>query len=146
MPSGVRSREARVSIPGDSAPAVQGPWRSALEQVDPATILAADARRILVAALVAAAAPPPPRWVARGFLREVATVRRHLAPIADPAVLAASFGREAFRGARVEPGHAVEASAVRVAYAIRWIELGIDLRLPAWELWFDPSPPCRRGG
>ena len=58
-------------------------------------------------------------------------MRAHLAPIRSRAGLAASFSREAF--------HAVPADkigeapgAVRVAYALRWLELGSGRTWTSW--------------
>jgi hypothetical protein len=70
----------------------------------------------------------PIAWRRPGFIREVAIVRTHLAPIPTRVLLAASFGREASCHATGPPtpdraaGH-VSTSAVHVAYAIRWLEL-----------------------
>ena len=76
----------------------------------------------------------PARWTAPAFVREVELVRAHLRPIRSCAVLAASFGREAFHG-RATPGSAPAlcGSAVRVAYAIRWLELGDGRPAPSWR-------------
>ena len=81
--------------------------------------------------------PRPARWSAPAFVREVDLVRAHLAPIRDRAALARSFGREAFHtsGAPVMPD--LDDSSVRVAYAIRWLELGDGLPRPAWRHWLD---------
>jgi len=64
-----------------------------------------------------------PSWTQAAFAREVGLVRAHLAPIRSRAALAASFSREAFH--TTPPGHAGDerAGAVRIAYAIRWLEL-----------------------
>lgn len=64
----------------------------------------------------------PRRWATPRFAREVELVRTHLRPIRSRAALAASFGREAFHQAGV-PAAAEAMSAVRVAYAARWLEL-----------------------
>jgi hypothetical protein len=63
-------------------------------------------------------------------------VRAHLKPIRTRASLAGSFGREAFHG-RPPAGtdRALGDSAVRVAYAVRWLELGDDVERPAWRDW-----------
>ena len=55
-------------------------------------------------------------------MREVALIRAHLAPIRSRAGLAASFSREAFH---TVPADEIGESpgAVRVAYALRWLEL-----------------------
>ncbi|MFP5341343.1 MAG: hypothetical protein ACLGIJ_00250 [Candidatus Limnocylindria bacterium] len=55
-------------------------------------------------------------------MREIEAVRRHLAPFRSRAALARSYAREAFH---VLPGPADdEPGAVRLAYALRWLELG----------------------
>ena len=64
-------------------------------------------------------------------MREVALVRAHLAPIRSRAGLAASFSREAFHAVPAdEIGEAP--GAVRVAYALRWLELGSGRAWPSW--------------
>jgi hypothetical protein len=52
---------------------------------------------------------------------DVDAVRHQLGPIRTRRSLAASYGREAFH--RTDPGGA---AAVRLAYALRWAELGPD--------------------
>jgi len=76
----------------------------------------------------------PARWAAPAFCREVDLVRCHLGPIRTRQMLAASFGREAFHG-QAAPGtdQALGGSAVRVAYALRWLELGDDRQVPSWR-------------
>jgi len=61
-------------------------------------------------------------------------VRSHLRPIRTAAALAASFGREAFHG-RAAPGspRVLGDSAVRVAYAVRWLELSENGIRPPWR-------------
>ena len=83
------------------------------------------------------------RWAAATFVRQVAAIRRHLAPIGDSGLLVASFGREAFHGSLIGRLPAIATSPVRVAYAIRWIELVADVRLPEWSAWLEPCPPDR---
>jgi hypothetical protein len=73
----------------------------------------------------------PAEWFAPAFVREVGLVRAHLAPIRSRSVLESSFSREAFHGfaavdADEPPG------PIRVAYAIRWLELGDGRPRPAW--------------
>ena len=75
------------------------------------------------------------------FAREVDRVRAQLAPIRDRRGLAASFGREAFRirGASDPPDPPAGIGPVRIAYAVRWLELGRGVRQPAWsQLVADP--------
>ena len=76
----------------------------------------------------------PQRWTAPAFAREVELVRGHLRPIRSRELLAASFGREAFHG-RPAAGSdvALGTSAVRVAYALRWLELGDGGQRDDWR-------------
>jgi hypothetical protein len=69
-------------------------------------------------------------------------VRRHLAPLRERTMLANSFAREAFQ---TVPGPAVDRSAVRVAYALRWLELGDGGSLPTWSQLLDAPHPDRLG-
>ena len=73
-------------------------------------------------------------WGEPAFAREVDAIRRHLAPIASRRALASSFARESFRSPTlalsVERG-AIE--PVRLAYAVRWLELGDGHARPAWS-------------
>jgi hypothetical protein len=87
----------------------------------PARALALDALRLL--RRLRDPARRPERWSQPAFSRETELVRAHLAPLRTRKALAASFGREAFHvtldeAARDDPG------AVRLAYALRWLELG----------------------
>jgi hypothetical protein len=76
----------------------------------------------------------PERWQDDDVASDIALIRRHLAPLRTRKALAASFGREAFhrrddataRGGNHDPG------PVRLAYAIRWLELGDGVDRPAW--------------
>lgn len=81
--------------------------------------------------------PRPPRWSAPAFVRSVDLVRAHLAPIHERGTLAQSFAREAFHviGAPALP--ALDESPVRVAYAIRWLELGDRVARPPWRTCLD---------
>jgi hypothetical protein len=76
----------------------------------------------------------PPRWLGVAFDREVEGTRAQLGPIRSRSLLAASFAREASvavsRQAPLSP--ADPPGPVRVAYAIRWLELGDDRRRPPW--------------
>ena len=101
--------------------------------VDLVAVLVADARKLLLAADDDA---PSDRWREPRFAGQVEAVRRHLAPIGDADLIAASFTREAFHGRRLARVPAVAASPVRVAYAIRWIELQVGLALPPFRCWF----------
>jgi hypothetical protein len=79
----------------------------------------------------------PRRWTGLAFRREVERTRAQLAPIRSRDALAASYSREASIAATrtgTEPAPLdIPPGPVRVAYGIRWLELG-DRRLrPAWE-------------
>jgi len=75
----------------------------------------------------------PPRWTTYPFGQEVDRTRHQLAPLQSRSALLDSFRREASvaatRGA-VEAG--LPPGPVRVAYAIRWLELGDGRTRPAW--------------
>lgn len=83
----------------------------------------------------------PDDWMRPGFAREVELIRLHLAPIRSRAVLAASFGREAFHGTTPD-GIAPESRPVAIAYAIRWLELADGEARPRWELWLAEARPA----
>ncbi len=89
--------------------------------LSPAQALALDARYLV--SLLSHPARQPRRWATAAFAREVGLVRSHLRPIRTRDALAASFSREAFH-LRPPPESGVTLSAVRVAYASRWLELG----------------------
>jgi hypothetical protein len=95
----------------------------------PGGTLAAEALRLR--RRLADPAALPATWSERAFVREVALVRAHLAPIRSRAGLAASFSREAFHALPAdEIGEAP--GAVRVAYAVRWLELGSGREWASW--------------
>jgi hypothetical protein len=72
-------------------------------------------------------------------------VRGQLAPIRSRDALAESFRREAAVAATATtaPSTTEPPGPVRVAYAIRWLELGDDRNRPRWEDWTarSPGPP-----
>ena len=73
-------------------------------------------------------------WGEPAFAREVDLVRRHLAPIGSRRGLAASFSREAFQGPAIRRSPDLDGfRPVRIAYAVRWLELGDGRRRPAWS-------------
>jgi len=75
----------------------------------------------------------PTRWTTYPFGREVDRTRGQLAPIRSRAALLASFSREAsIAVTRGAIGTGLPAGPVRVAYAIRWLELGDGRPRPAW--------------
>lgn len=82
----------------------------------------------------------PGRWPGAAFGRRVDAVRTHLAPFRDRPLLAASLGREALLGSRRGSG-SIARSPVRVAYALRWLEIAAGEPLPPWpELMVVGSP------
>jgi hypothetical protein len=124
---------------------------TAAEGIPPERILA----RIALELIVQAARPKrmPPRWRTPSFGREVGAVRGRLGPIRSRRALAASFSRDAAIAATTPPtptatgAPASGASAralgldapgpVRVAYAIRWLELGDGRERASWEAWLQ---------
>ena len=87
----------------------------------PARALTLDALRLL--RRMRDPARRPEQWAQPTFRREIELVRAHLSPLRTRKSLAASYGREAFhlsmdQAVRDDPG------AVRIAYALRWLELG----------------------
>jgi hypothetical protein len=100
----------------------------------PARALALDALRLL--RRLRDPARRPDRWSELSFTREIELVRAHLAPLRTRKALAASYGREAFHltlddTARDDPG------AVRLAYALRWLELGHAPPASIWPATID---------
>jgi len=87
----------------------------------PARALALDALRLL--RRLRDPARRSARWAQPSFRREIELVRTHLAPLRTRKALAASYGREAFHLAIDDVGRD-DPGAVRLAYALRWIELG----------------------
>jgi hypothetical protein len=107
---------------------------------DPRSEAAHDLARIALEVVVRAVDPAslPRRWSTPAFAREVAAVRTQLAPIRSRDSLAESFGREASIAATVIPptfDPPQPPGPVRVAYAIRWLELGDDRLRPTWAEW-----------
>jgi hypothetical protein len=75
----------------------------------------------------------PQRWLTPAFAAEVDRTRAQLAPIRTRDALLASFRREASISAT--RGNMLDgrpAGPVRVAYAIRWLELGDGRGRPVW--------------
>jgi hypothetical protein len=102
-------------------------------------MLEADAERILDAAR----ADDPPTWTSRAFASRVQAARDQLAPIGRRAALVESLRREAGHGSRADASGSGRPGwqAVRVAYAIRWVELASGTVLPAWKAWTGlPGP------
>ena len=77
----------------------------------------------------------PPVWRTPAFASRVESARAHLGAARSRAVLASSFEREACRLGPATIGAARRTEAVRVAYALRWIELARGVEQPVWPLW-----------
>jgi hypothetical protein len=72
-------------------------------------------------------------WGEPAFAREVDLIRSQLMPIRSRRGLAASFEREAFQSnERPGPREPATMRAVRVAYALRWLELGDGVLRWGW--------------
>ena len=95
----------------------------------PARVLALDALRLL--RRLRDPARRPDRWAQPSFRREIELVRAHLSPLRTRKALAASYGREAFH-VILDPAGRDEPGAVRLAYALRWLELGDGDVGPIW--------------
>jgi hypothetical protein len=108
----------------------------------PQRTLALDALHLLRLLRVPRATPS--RWLDPAFARDVALVRSHLAPIRSRTALADSFSREAGQIGHPE-AHEDDAprslrslvDPVRLAYAIRWLELGDGIPRPGWLTLLD---------
>jgi hypothetical protein len=100
----------------------------------PARALALDAMRVSRA--LRDPARRPARWTQPAFGAQVELVRRHLAPVRSRRSLAASFGREAFH---IVPTAAErdDPNPIRLAYALRWLELGSGTDERSWATLFD---------
>lgn len=144
MPTGARHRTVpSPSLIGHTS-AEQGPLpfeqllrsdgsRGPLDVVVAQRCLAADAAAVLAAV---GQGGGPGAWDRTGFARRVEAARRQLAPIGATRVLAESFRREACVGA----GMKRSADAVRVAYAMRWLELTSGRALPPLHRWMAAPP------
>jgi hypothetical protein len=111
-----------------------GALRAPAPVAAPARALALDALRISRA--LRDPARRPARWAHPGFSAEVELIRRHLAPVRTRKSLAASFGREAFHVLPV-PAERDDPSPIRLAYALRWMELGDGATGPSWTSLLD---------
>jgi hypothetical protein len=100
----------------------------------PARALALDALRVSRA--LRDPARRPARWKHPRFGAEVELIRRHLAPVRTRKSLAASFGREAFHVAPA-PAERDDPNPIRLAYALRWLELGDGATGPSWMSLLD---------
>jgi hypothetical protein len=137
LPLATRRRRPKHRARFGEAPAFR-PGR----QVDVVAATPARALALVALATLRRARRPdlrPGRWTHARFGREVELVRGHLAPVRSRAVLAASFGREAFQGDPLR--HEDAPGPVTVAYAIRWLELGDGEARPRWDAWLAESAP-----
>jgi hypothetical protein len=96
--------------------------------------MASDAGSVLAVAR----SGDPEAFGSRSLAARVRVARGELAPISTLGVLADSFRREAAHIAarEVGPMHGRIRDgwqAVRIAYAIRWIEISTGTTLPAWQ-------------
>ena len=74
-------------------------------------------------------------WGEPAFARVVDRIRGQLAPIRSRRALAASWSREAFQRTRTGPEMDGTASeATRIAYAVRWMELGDGRPRSPWSV------------
>ena len=71
-------------------------------------------------------------WGEPAFAREVDLIRSQLMPIRSRRGLAASFEREAFQSQLPGPREPATMQAVRIAYALRWLELGDGVLRWGW--------------
>lgn len=97
--------------------------------LDAALALGVDALRI--GRLLRDPARWPARWSEPAFGAEVERIRRPLARIRSRETLEASYEREVFAVALPQT-YPAEGSPVRVAYALRWIELQDGVTGPSW--------------
>jgi hypothetical protein len=95
----------------------------------PARALASEARRVLIS--IADPRRRPAHWSHPTFGRQVDAVRRHLAPVRSRSTLAACYGREAFH-VIATPAERDDPGPIRIAYALRWLELRDGTVGPAW--------------
>lgn len=114
-------------LPSDATPA-SGPRPA------PSRALARDALRLLPR--LSDASRRPARWIQPAFGREIEQVRTHLAVVRSRAALAESYRRESFHFG--SPADVDDAGPVRIAYALRWLELGDGVVGPTWAAMMGP--------
>ena len=129
-PVGSITPPSRVLLPehGDPPPA---------PVLAPARALALDALRLL--RRLRDPARRSDSWELPSFRREIELVRAHLAPLRTRKALAASYGREAFHLSMDDAGRD-DPAAVRLAYALRWLELGDGDASAIWPTTADREP------
>lgn len=95
------------------------------------TALAFVAIRLLVR--IDDRASRPAAWATIGFAREVERIRAQLAPVRTRRSLQDAYGRESFRVALDDDPDRIDAlTPVRLAYALRWLELRDGCVGPTW--------------
>ena len=102
---------------------------SETEGLDAALALGIDALRI--GRLLRDPSRWPSRWRDPAFGMEVERIRRPLAHIRSRQILEASYGHKVFALAGPS-AHPAEGSPLRIAYALRWIELHDGVIGPSW--------------
>jgi hypothetical protein len=73
----------------------------------------------------------PAHWTQPAFGAEIERIRRHLAPVRSRQTLAACYGREAFHLTSTDRA-TDDPSPIRLAYALRWMELRDGATGPSW--------------
>ena len=73
----------------------------------------------------------PASWSQPAFGIEVERYRRELSRLRTREELVAGYGGDVFQPADVDMHHSQD-SAIRVAYALRWLELFDDATAPSW--------------
>ncbi len=83
----------------------------------------------------------PVAWSRPGFAARVRVAQRQLACLHSWRSLSDSFARESLHAHPI----AAEPTPIRVAYAIRWLELVADVVIPDWGTWAAPTPGGQPG-
>jgi hypothetical protein len=73
----------------------------------------------------------PAHWSQPTFGAEVERFRRHIASFTTQEALAAAYDADVYQHLRASADHA-DGSPIRVAYALRWLELQEDSTGPSW--------------
>ena len=143
-----RSRLLRFERPMVPSAAGAAVGIEPVDPVDPGPDRRHEIARLALDVVVRTSEPAdiPRRWSGHAFGREVERTRAHLAPIRTRDALIASFSREASiavtRTVDVAPPFA---GPVRIAYAIRWLELGDGAARPPWATWLGEARGARTG-
>ena len=75
----------------------------------------------------------PSRWTEPAFGAEVERCRRHVADLTTQDALATAYEHDVFERLTGGRGDA-DASPIRVAYALRWLELRDGATGPSWQM------------